>query len=119
MSITAREIAAHAIKTLDLQKRYFSTRDRADLIACKDAEKKLRDLATMAIVDSAGEESGAVVNTGYDMAQAEARVSGSGTTAKEDFITSLSQMVEAYDDDRVENPIMERAKALLRREGRS
>lgn len=62
--VTACELGALVIKTLDAQKKYFQTRDKDALVECKALERHLRDLAACAIVDGVAEESGAVIYTG-------------------------------------------------------
>lgn len=43
--MTTRQLAALVIEVLDAQKRYFATRDKADLIASKQLETRLRKVA--------------------------------------------------------------------------
>lgn len=50
--MTAEQLAKLCIQVLNAQKKYFETRDRADLIASKALESKLRTAANSIIDDA-------------------------------------------------------------------
>jgi hypothetical protein len=44
-TLTARELAALVLQVLEAQKKYFKSRDQADLIASKQMESRLKKAA--------------------------------------------------------------------------
>jgi hypothetical protein len=47
--MTLEALATLALKTLDMQQRYFKTRTLEDLKASKELERELRRMATLAL----------------------------------------------------------------------